>query len=72
VTLDRMLGAGDLTSLRGFLAGGALSAEAQDRCTVIGTAGPCQMLDAVVLARSVLGPDLPPGILDVCTAAVCP
>ena len=43
-----------------------------ERCSVIGGPDDCNMADAVVIARAVVMPPLPPGVSQVCRAAVGP
>ncbi len=41
----------------------------ESRCTVIGEAGPCDILDVTVLRRALATPSLPPGLRPVCEGA---
>ena len=50
----------------------AYSQDNLDRCSVIGGPDDCNMADAVVIARAVAMPPLPPGVSQVCRAAVGP
>lgn len=70
-----VIDAGDVAAFRSFLAdpnGAALTPEADERCTVIGSAGICDLLDVTVLRRAVEGPQLPPGLAQICAAASAP
>ena len=51
-------------------AGLGLSPAGQDKCTVIGQISDCDILDASVVRRTIEGPDLDPGISQVCAAAM--
>ena len=63
----------DVWLFRDVLAGiSTFTAEGEARCTVIGVVGPCDILDLTVIRRTVEGPDLPPGIAEVCAAAMSP
>ena len=66
---DGLLDATDVTMLRGYIAdptGAPLPPGGQDKCTVIGDPGPCDVLDQVVISRRLAM--LEPGIEPVCVA----
>ena len=68
---DGVIGVGDRDLFRDVLAGlNTFTAPGEAKCTVIGTAGPCSVLDLTVIRRKVEGPELPPGTAPVCAAAV--
>ena len=72
---DGVLDAADVDTFRDFLAdpdGFPLSLEGQSKCTVIGEEGGCDILDLTIIRRTVEGPNLSPGISQVCPAAVGP
>jgi len=69
VTLDYEISQADVDLIRGSLAdpfGSPLSSEANDRCSVIGPFGACDLADVVVLSRELV--PLGPGIAPVCSA----
>jgi hypothetical protein len=62
----------DINRFRSSLAlvpGSALTPAGTNKCTVIETAGPCDVLDVAVIERALEPPPLLPGIAQVCTAA---
>ena len=65
----------DLEAYRGSLADPdalGLTLAGVAKCSVIDSAGPCEMLDVAVIQRALEGPALLPGIAPVCTAATGP
>ncbi len=63
----------DLTALRAYLVdpvGAPLSQPALDKCNVIAPGVPCGVAQVVPLARATLPVPLPPGIAQVCPAAI--
>lgn len=73
LTLDRALDGADVALYRAALAGStSLSTDAAARCSVIASAGPCTLVDAVVVRRQSAQPPLAPAIAQVCSAAVDP
>ena len=68
---DDLVTALDVALFRAALAdpiGAPLTPLAQTRCTVIDPPSSCDLLDLVVIRRVVEGPDLPPGVAQVCSA----
>ncbi len=68
---DNVVDLGDVASFRAHLAdpnGMPLSPEGRSKCTVIGEAPACDILDLTVLRRALAVPPLPPGIAPVCEA----
>lgn len=73
VAVNEQLEAADVSALRAYLAnpsGAPLSSEGARRCTVIGAPRPCDARDVAVLRRKVATPSRPPGIAQVCPAAL--
>jgi peptidase M23-like protein len=71
--VDQVLNGSDVTALRGALAnpgGSPLSSDGVKRCTVIGSDRACDVRDAVVIRRKLASPSRPPGIAQVCAAAL--
>ncbi|MFQ5515837.1 MAG: thrombospondin type 3 repeat-containing protein [Myxococcota bacterium] len=72
---DGTVDGSDTDAFRDFLVdplGMSLLPEGQAKCTVIGVASECDVLDVSVIRRTLDGPDLPPGIAQVCEAALPP
>ena len=63
---------GDVTTYRAFLADPAGNSIATEKCTVIGQASGCDVLDTTVVRRDVEGPLMPPGVAQVCQASSPP
>lgn len=72
---DSVIDEHDIDAIRASIAdlsGAALSTEGAERCSVIGGASDCDILDVVVLTRLLAVPTLSPGIAEVCTASAGP
>ena len=70
VSNDGGVDTADVTALRTFLAGGALSADGLAKCSVIDLASPtCDVADLTVLRRRLETRPLLPGTFPVCVAA---
>ncbi len=70
---DGSVDAADVATFRAHLAdprGIPLSPAGQAKCTVIGEAAACDLLDLTVLRRALAVPPLPPGIAPVCEAVL--
>ncbi|MCZ6571239.1 MAG: hypothetical protein O7B23_13870, partial [Deltaproteobacteria bacterium] len=70
---DSVVDAADVATLRAHLAdpnGMPLSPAGQAKCTVIGEAPACDILDLTVMRRALASPPLPPGIAPVCEAVL--
>ena len=73
VVVDEVLNASDVSAYRALLAdpaGAALAVEGSRRCTVVGPARPCDVRDVAILRRKLATPGQPPGIAQVCPAAL--
>jgi len=71
--VDQGLNAGDVTAFRAELAnptGAPFSSDGARRCEVISSAHVCSVVDLTVLRRKLAAPSLPPGISQVCPAAL--
>jgi hypothetical protein len=65
----------DIDTYRDFLVdpnGSPLSTAGQSKCSVIGSPTDCDIADVVVLRRALATPSRPPGIAEVCEAAISP
>jgi hypothetical protein len=72
---DGELSPADVNALRSYLIdplASPLSAAALERCNVIGVPRPCDLIDLTVLRRHLDVPPRPPGVAQVCRAAVGP
>ncbi len=70
---DNVVDPADVATFRAHLAdpnGMPLSPAGQAKCTVIGEAPACDILDLTVLRRALATPPLPPGIAPVCEAVL--
>lgn len=73
VVVDELLNASDVSAFRALLAnpaGAALSLEGARRCTVVGPPRSCDVRDVAILRRELASPSQPPGISQVCPAAL--
>ncbi|HXZ86708.1 MAG TPA: M23 family metallopeptidase [Myxococcota bacterium] len=71
LNVDRALDAADAALYRAVLVGGAtLSPAGAARCSVIGSAHACSLVDSVVVRRSLAVPPAAPAIAQVCSAAL--
>jgi len=69
---DGIVSVDDVFDFRFYLAdpiGMPLPPAGESRCTVIGEAGPCDILDVTVLRRALATPSLAPGLRPVCEGA---